>query len=77
MISRLRWQCRRGVRELDVLLLGYLEQRYAAAPDDEKAAFRKLLALSDPEVIAYLLHNDRPPRDLAGVVEELRRRTEA
>jgi antitoxin CptB len=65
------------MRELDVLLLGYLEHHYAAAPDDEKAAFRELLALSDPELIGYLLHNERPPRDLARVVEELRSRTDA
>lgn len=65
------------MRELDVLLLGYLEHRYAAAPDEEKTAFRKLLVLSDLEVVGYLLHNDRPPRDLARVVEQLRRRTDA
>ena len=30
---QLRWQCRRGMRELDTLLSGYLEQRYADSSD--------------------------------------------
>ena len=53
--SRLRWQCRRGMRELDELLLRYLEKRYPEADVDEKAAFRGVLTLSDPELNAYLL----------------------
>ena len=53
--SRLRWQCRRGMRELDALLLGYLECCYPAADAGEKSAFRALLALPDSRLIDYLL----------------------
>ena len=54
-MSELKWQCRRGMRELDELLLNYLKQRYEFAPDDEKAAFRALLKLPDAELLGYLL----------------------
>ena len=74
-ISRLRWQCRRGMRELDVLLLAYLETRYAEAGEAEKSAFRELLALADPELNAYLLQRQSPGTEaLAGVVERILRR---
>ena len=53
--SRLKWQCRRGMRELDELLLRYFEQSYDAASNAEKAAFRELLALPDPELAGYLM----------------------
>ena len=53
--ARLRWQCRRGMREMDELLLGFFERDYAGAPDSEKTAFRRLLELPDPELIGYLL----------------------
>ncbi|HEX7718458.1 MAG TPA: succinate dehydrogenase assembly factor 2 [Woeseiaceae bacterium] len=53
--AHLRWQCRRGMRELDELLTGYLETRFAAAGETEQAAFRALLALPDSELIEYLL----------------------
>lgn len=58
-MSKLRWQCRRGMRELDVLLEGYLDAHYDAAPDEEKRAFESLLRLSDPELVSYLLHGER------------------
>ncbi len=70
--SRLRWQCRRGMRELDELLSRYLEQCYDEASDSEKAAFRQLLELSDPELAGYLLGKQSPGSDLiARVVERI------
>ena len=59
-VSRLRWQCRRGMRELDQLLVGYLERSYAGAGDDEKAAFQQLLTLPDPELASYFLGRELP-----------------
>ena len=53
--SRLRWQCRRGMRELDELLVGYLNKHYTQSTNDEKKAFQELLQLSDPELIKLLL----------------------
>ena len=58
--SRLRWQCRRGMRELDELLIRYLESRYPLADEDEKAAFRAVLELPDPELNGYLLQRQSP-----------------
>jgi succinate dehydrogenase flavin-adding protein (antitoxin of CptAB toxin-antitoxin module) len=56
------------MRELDVLLVGYLEQRYESAADAEKAAFSKVLDLADPELMGYLLHKEVPPAELADVI---------
>ncbi len=71
-MSRLRWQCRRGMRELDQLMTRYLELRYGEAGEDEKAAFRELLTLSDPELVGYLLKRERPTSEqLASVIEQL------
>ena len=58
--SRLRWQCRRGMRELDVLLTRYLDMQFAASSERDKAAFRRVLGLSDPELVGYLLSGERP-----------------
>jgi antitoxin CptB len=57
--ARLRWQCRRGMRELDVMLTRYLMDDYPRASERQKAAFEALLALSDPELVAYLLKGER------------------
>lgn len=59
-VARLRWQCRRGMKELDQLLTRYLQAGYAAADNDEKAAFRQLLELPDPELAGYFLGRQVP-----------------
>lgn len=50
----LRWRCRRGTRELDLMLMRYLENRYRQAPEHEQEAFRNLLELPDPELSGLL-----------------------
>jgi antitoxin CptB len=59
-LARLRWRCRRGMRELDVLLQRYLDQRYAHAPREEQQAFEALLELPDPELFAYIVRREQP-----------------
>ncbi|MDG2377000.1 MAG: succinate dehydrogenase assembly factor 2 [Woeseiaceae bacterium] len=53
--NKLKWQCRRGMRELDVLLIGWFNSHYEAVDDAERSAFRRLLSLPDPELASYLL----------------------
>ena len=63
-VSRLRWQCRRGMKELDQLLTNYLDGGYAAAGEADKAAFHALLELSDPELVGYLLQRREPGSEI-------------
>ncbi len=60
------------MRELDDLLTGYLDNRYAMADADEKAAFEALLALPDPELVGYLLNRQQPDSGaIANVVKHI------
>ena len=52
------------MKELDQLLAGYLDDCYDAAPEADKAAFRALLELPDPELAGYLLQRAEPGSDL-------------
>ena len=54
-ISRLRWLCRRGMKELDVVLEQYLERDYSSASAEEQQQFRDLLELTDPDLYNLLL----------------------
>ena len=70
--SKLKWQCRRGMRELDDLLLAYASDCYDAAVPDEKAAFEALLSLPDPEIAAYLLKKKDPEQArISHVVQQI------
>lgn len=70
-LSRLRWQCRRGMRELDELLTQYLDQQYATADEDEKTALQGVLELPDPELMSYLLQQQPCPPELAVVIDKI------
>ena len=72
--KRLRWQCRRGMRELDVLLSRYLEEEFPLTGAAEKSAFERLLELSDPDLVRYLLKGESSgDPDLDPLLRRLRR----
>lgn len=52
--GQLRWRCRRGMRELDVLLLRWLDEDFPSAPDAERRAFEQLLSWQDPDIVDLL-----------------------
>ncbi|MEO8010656.1 MAG: succinate dehydrogenase assembly factor 2 [Dokdonella sp.] len=60
-LSRLRWRCRRGTRELDQMLGGWLERAYPTASLDTRAAFASLLEQQDPDLWDWLLGNAKAP----------------
>jgi antitoxin CptB len=63
-LGRLRWRCRRGMKELDVLLTRYVEEQFSDAPAAHQAAFRELLEEQDTVLYAYCLGQERPPTAL-------------
>jgi antitoxin CptB len=48
------------MRELDVLLERYLQQRYPSAPLPEQQAFAALLELPDPQLLAFVMRREVP-----------------
>ena len=73
-LARLRWRCRRGMRELDVLLERYLAEEYPRASSEDRDAFRRILDLQDPEIFGYLVGRGSPPEaSLRHVVARIRR----
>ena len=54
-LSKLRWQCRRGTKELDLLLMDFLETRYLSSSEQRQAQFVALLALEDAELMPVLM----------------------
>ena len=66
-LGMLQWRCRRGMKELDFLLLRYLRDRHALAASEERAAFAEFLELPDPDLARYLIAGDVPedPRHAA------------
>jgi antitoxin CptB len=58
--GQLKWRCRRGVVELDILLRRYLETHYLLADQDERDRFAGLLEWEDDELQAVLVGGEAP-----------------
>lgn len=48
--SRIRWDCRRGMLELDIVLARFMDQNFERLTPQEVEAFKDLLAYSDPDL---------------------------
>ena len=53
--SALRWRCRRGKKELDVLLGRFLERHLATMNPAQRLALERLLALEDDDLLDQAL----------------------
>ncbi|MHB8623458.1 MAG: FAD assembly factor SdhE [Sulfuricaulis sp.] len=71
-MQRLRWRCRRGLLELDVLLGGFLDRGYAKLTAPERAAFDVLLEVPDNQLLAYLQGCENPPeQELMQIISKI------
>ncbi|MDP2879237.1 MAG: succinate dehydrogenase assembly factor 2 [Sulfuricella sp.] len=53
-LGRLRWDCRRGMLELDMILARFMEQNFERLTPQEVDVFKGLLAHSDPDLWALI-----------------------
>ncbi len=72
--ARLRWRCRRGMREVELLLEAFLDGRGCEELGKrERAAFERLLGCSDQELLGYLYGRVTPSdREMAWIVSRIR-----
>jgi len=59
-LGRVLWRCRRGMKELDVLLERFARGALPQAAAEETSRFEQLLGLPDPVLAGYFLGGARP-----------------
>jgi antitoxin CptB len=68
----LLWRCRRGMKELDVLLERYAAAALPQADAAERRLLARLLDCPDPELAGYFLGGEAPPEgDMAALVTRI------
>ena len=71
--ARLRWRCRRGMLELDLILLAFLDRHYRALEASDRLAFERLLRTQDGTLLAYLQGRERSDdKELIRIVDKIR-----
>ncbi len=72
-LDRVRWQCRRGMLELDLVLQRFSRTHLERLDTTQLKAFEELLELPDGELFNVVMGRATPARpDLQPVVEMLR-----
>ncbi|MGH8642004.1 MAG: succinate dehydrogenase assembly factor 2 [Burkholderiales bacterium] len=71
-MDRIRWRCRRGLLELDLVLKGFLEQGYERLGPEERAVFAELLEQPDNDLLDLAMGRTEPTPRYRSVVEMLR-----
>ncbi|MCW8107378.1 succinate dehydrogenase assembly factor 2 [Alteromonas ponticola] len=58
-VARMRWACRRGMLELDVLLLPFMDEAFDDLTYDQKLVFERLLTSDDPDLFAWFMGHQK------------------
>lgn len=76
--ARLKWACRRGMLELDVLLLPFVEEAFKDLDESQKETFERLLTSDDPDLYAWFMgHQKCDDPELAAMVSRIVNRVKA
>lgn len=59
-MGQIRWRCRRGMRELDILLTRFLEHRWDGLPAHLQTGFVELLEVQDPILMDWIMGRATP-----------------
>jgi antitoxin CptB len=72
-VNRIRWQCRRGMLELDALLDAFVDKCYLALSDREKDAFKLILEYPDQILFDYFFGDSKPvDKEVSDVIQSIR-----
>ena len=68
--ARLRWACRRGMLELDILFLPFVDEAWDSLDAEQKVIFERLLECEDPDLFAWFMgHKQCEDEQLSGMVK--------
>ena len=69
-LNRLRWRSRRGLLELDLLLLPFYDEMYSELEADQQQTFVDMLEEDDPDLLMWFSRKAVPEnKQMAALVE--------
>lgn len=70
--ARINWACRRGMLELDVLLMPFAENVFDELTEQQQLVFERLLTGDDPDLYAWFMgHQECKDPELAEMVHTI------
>ncbi|MDD1782908.1 succinate dehydrogenase assembly factor 2 [Enterovibrio sp. ZSDZ35] len=70
--ARIKWACRRGMLELDVIIMPFFEECFDALTESEKLDFVALLECDDPDLFTWMMGHSRSEKpELAAMTDKI------
>lgn len=60
---RIEWDCRRGMLELDKMIMPFYQNEFDHLSDEQKDTFLELLTFTDPQLFRWLMNQEKAPTD--------------
>lgn len=74
---KLEWACRRGMRELDKMIMPFYQNHFNELNETQQQAFVEMLNYSDPELFrCVMLQVPAPTPEIAALIELMRDKIE-
>ena len=70
-MNRLRWDCRRGMLELDLVLTGFLDKYYPKLTESQVKVFKELLDYPDTDLWDMIMARTEPADNTMKTVLQL------
>jgi len=70
-LSKLKWKCRKGIRELDVLLTKYLEEIFINLPKQEQDIFIEFVNIDSNELFDIVFNKKISDSKFLKIIENL------
>ncbi len=68
-MNRLFWHSRRGMLELDILLVPFAREVYPTLPEEDRQRYVRLLECEDADLFAWFMEQEEPQdKDVAYMV---------
>lgn len=59
-VNRLFWHSRRGMLELDLLLVPFLKEAYRSLPEEDRVRYQNLLTSEDQDMFGWFMKREIP-----------------
>ena len=71
-ISEVRWKCRKGIREIDILLSKYMEEIYQDLTDEQQKIFIEFIRQDTYEILDILINDKYFDTKFTNLVDALK-----
>lgn len=70
---KLEWECRRGMRELDKMIIPFYQQHFDSLSEAQQQTFAEMLKHTDPELFRWFMHQlPAPTAEMTALIELIR-----